>query len=277
MNKKIWIPALILVLAALALGGSAILAEDDRKVDRNIVVIRGGGDGAYLGIMMGGDEDGEGVEVLSVMDGSPAEQAGLEAGDRIVAIGGDEVGDTGDVADAVGDAEPGDQVRITVMRGDDRLNLSATLAERPESGLRFENGFGENFDFNFEFDEDAFAPLAERFGEDFAEGWEDYAEDLHERLGGMDWHGIMEERLVLPFGRPKRGVELVRVTGELREHRGGDADAGGLGGKGIDDTENRLFARGPFRSGLFRSDTQHLTVESGDQRLAAVADRQALG
>jgi C-terminal processing protease CtpA/Prc len=236
MNRKIWIPVLVMLLAGLAVGTTALLADEDRKIERKVVVIRGDGEGAYLGIMMGRDDEAEGVKVMSVMDGSPAEEAGLETGDLIVAIGGDDVGDTGDVADAVGDAEPGDKVRITVMRGGDRLNLTATLAQRPESGLRFEDGFGENFNFEFEFDEDQFAPLVERFGEDYAERWEEYAEELQERFADKDWHGIMEERLVLPFGRPRLGVELVRVTAELRKHLGGDAGSGVLVGKVIEDS-----------------------------------------
>ena len=88
MNRKIWIPVLVLVLAGLALGTTVLLADDDRKVERNRVVIQTGVDGPYLGIMMGRDSDAEGVQVLSVMGGSPAEEAGLEAGDRIVAISG---------------------------------------------------------------------------------------------------------------------------------------------------------------------------------------------
>ena len=231
MNRKIWIPVLVLVLAGLALGTTALLADEDRKVERNRIVIKAGGDGPYLGIMMGRDDDVEGVKVLSVMDDSPAAEAGLESGDVIVAISGSDVTSTSDIADVIGDAGVGDKVKLTVMRGDDRLNLTAVLAERPESGLRFEDGFGENFDFNFEFDEDQFAPLVERFGEDFGERWEQYAEELQERFQGKGWHGIMEERLVLPFGRPRLGVELVRVTGELREHLGGDSDTGVLVGK----------------------------------------------
>ena len=236
MNKKIWIPVLALVLAGLAMGTTALIADEDRKIEQNVVVIRGDGGGTYLGIMMGRDDDAEGVKVMSVMDGSPAEDAGLETGDLIVAIEGDDVADTGDVAAVVGDSEPGDKVRITVLRDGERLNLTATLAERPDSGLRFEDGFGENFDFNFEFDEDAFAPLVERFGEDYAERWEQYAEELQERFQGQDWHGIMEERLVLPFGRPRLGVELVRVTAELREHLGGDAGSGVLVGKVMEES-----------------------------------------
>ena len=206
MKMRILIPVLILLLAGLTLGSTTLLAGDEKKIERRVIVIRGDSDGVYLGIMMGGDDDTEGVKVLSVMGGSPAEDAGLETGDRIVAIGGNDVSDTTDVADAVGEAEPGDKVKIAVVRDGDRLNLTATLTERPESGLLFEGGFGENF--NFEFDEERFAPLMEHFGEG-------HAEKLLERLEGMDWHGVMEERLVLPFGRPRLGVELVRVTGEL--------------------------------------------------------------
>ncbi len=227
MKKMIWIPVLILLLAGLTLGSTALLAEDEKKIERNVFVLRGAGDGVYLGIMMGRDDDTEGVKVLSVMDGSPAEDAGLEDGDLIVTIGGNDVSDTGDVADAVGEAEAGDKLKITVLRDGDRLNLTATLTERPESGLLFEGGLPGTFEF--EFDEDHFAPMVEHFGEG-------HAEILLERLEDMDWHGVMEERLVLPFGRPKLGVELVRVTGELREHLGGDSKTGILVGKVMEES-----------------------------------------
>ena len=45
--------------------------------------------------------NGEDSEITSVMDGSPAEQAGLKRGDRIVEINGHKVEEAGDVVEEI--------------------------------------------------------------------------------------------------------------------------------------------------------------------------------
>ncbi len=58
--------------------------------------------------------------VGAVIPGEPAEKAGIEAGDEIIAINGAPIATRGDVIDVVSQGEP---IEMTVMRGGERLNL----------------------------------------------------------------------------------------------------------------------------------------------------------
>jgi carboxyl-terminal processing protease len=67
--------------------------------------------------------------VISPLDGSPAEDAGLRAGDRIVAIDGDST--TGESVNSLVfevRGEAGTDVTLTVERDDDRLDITITRA-----------------------------------------------------------------------------------------------------------------------------------------------------
>ena len=82
--------------------------------------------GAFLGIEM--EEGDRGVRIASVVPGSPAEEAGIEAGDVIVEIDGRELSRAEEVASLVGSRRPGDTLTITVERDGDIVNVGATLA-----------------------------------------------------------------------------------------------------------------------------------------------------
>jgi S1-C subfamily serine protease len=75
-----------------------------------------------------------GAYVLSVTGGAPADDAGVREGDVIVSIGGQEVTSSADVQTAVRSHRPDESVKVVVVRGSDRLELDATLAERPDAG-----------------------------------------------------------------------------------------------------------------------------------------------
>jgi S1-C subfamily serine protease len=73
-----------------------------------------------------------GVAVLAVEQGSAADEAGLRssnggAGDVIVAIDGQEVRTFEDIADYIDGKSIGDEVTLTVRRGDDQVELTARL------------------------------------------------------------------------------------------------------------------------------------------------------
>jgi len=74
-------------------------------------------------------QDSEGAVIQTVIEGSPAAKAGLEAGDRILKVGKKKVKDTEGLIEAIAKREPGDQVTIRVMRGKERVTLKATLAQ----------------------------------------------------------------------------------------------------------------------------------------------------
>jgi S1-C subfamily serine protease len=70
--------------------------------------------------------------VAEVRPGDPAEQGGIEVGDRIVSVDGQEVNESADVSALVTAKRPGDKVEITVQRGGEEESLNVELGERPE-------------------------------------------------------------------------------------------------------------------------------------------------
>jgi putative serine protease PepD len=74
----------------------------------------------------------EGAELQDVTAGSPAEQAGLEAGDVITSVDGRPVTDPSDVSDAVNRLEPGDRVVVEVLRDGLSRSFEIELGTRPQ-------------------------------------------------------------------------------------------------------------------------------------------------
>ncbi len=111
---------------------------------------------AYLGIS-GGDLTPEAAEALdlavdrgvlveSVVQNGPADKAGIEGatgettvgglaipegGDIIVELDGEKISGMDEVISAVNAAEPGDEMRLTVLRDGDEREVTVTLGERP--------------------------------------------------------------------------------------------------------------------------------------------------
>ena len=73
---------------------------------------------------------GEGVRAEAIVPGSPAEQAGVQPGDVLVAIAGEPVANLQGFTDLLKTLEPGQVVTMTVMRDGERIDTEATLTER---------------------------------------------------------------------------------------------------------------------------------------------------
>ncbi len=71
----------------------------------------------------------QGVLVRGVEEGSPAEKAGLEAGDIILRFDGKAIEKPADLPRAVGNTKPGNRVTLTVFRRGANRDLSVTVAE----------------------------------------------------------------------------------------------------------------------------------------------------
>jgi S1-C subfamily serine protease len=88
-----------------------------------------------------------GALVSEVVEDSPADEAGLTAGDRriefqgqtdiaaegdvIVAVNGEPLTATADLSDVISLLEPGDSVKLEVLRDGDRRTVDVELGERP--------------------------------------------------------------------------------------------------------------------------------------------------
>ena len=71
----------------------------------------------------------EGALVQEVVDGSAAEKAGIEVGDVIVAVDGQDIRVRADLRNTVGLKRSGDSVRIEVIRDGKRRQVTAMLSE----------------------------------------------------------------------------------------------------------------------------------------------------
>jgi S1-C subfamily serine protease len=72
-----------------------------------------------------------GAYVTSVVSGSPAAQAGLQADDVITAIDGAPLQNDSDLAQILSGDKPGDTVTLTVLRGNQTLTIKLTLGQAP--------------------------------------------------------------------------------------------------------------------------------------------------
>jgi hypothetical protein len=92
---------------------------------------RGGrGSGAYLGTRPAYGEEIEGVKLDGVTEGSPAEKAGLRAGDIIIRFDGKRVGSIEDYMEYLSSRKPGDTVEVIIQRDGKEESLKATLGSR---------------------------------------------------------------------------------------------------------------------------------------------------
>ncbi len=84
--------------------------------------------GAFLGVAT--EQTADGLEVVQVVSGSAAEDAGLEVGDVIVEFDGNEVTTPAQLANYVSTLDPGDEVEITYLRDGDTETTTAELGSR---------------------------------------------------------------------------------------------------------------------------------------------------
>ena len=86
---------------------------------------------AYLGIQVSDAASNGGAKVDTVVSGSPADDAGLKAGDVITAVGGKQTSTADDLTAAVNAYKPGDKATITVDRNGSTKSISVTFGTRP--------------------------------------------------------------------------------------------------------------------------------------------------
>jgi Do/DeqQ family serine protease len=73
----------------------------------------------------------EGVLITGVLQGGPAQQAGMRPGDVVVAVAGQTVANTVQLLNAVAALRPQSTAEISVQRANERLELQVKVAQRP--------------------------------------------------------------------------------------------------------------------------------------------------
>lgn len=114
------------------------LGEDTPRNERREIRVVTAADHAMIGIVFG--EDSNGVYVRAVTPGGGADKAGVRAGDRVIAINGQDVGAAAKAATGrpatqaarqlVGRPKDGEQVRLSISRDGKRQDLVATAEKR---------------------------------------------------------------------------------------------------------------------------------------------------
>jgi len=147
--------------------------------------------GEYFGL------DGrEGVLVSSVEEDSPADKAGLKAGDVILSVGGEPVDGTGELALAVREAEQG-PIAVGILRDRREQTVTVDLPEAPE--FEWKSWEGSDGDVRMripEAVEGAMMVVPEILG------------DVH-----VEWHGPESGvRIRVPAAEPVESASASRVT-----------------------------------------------------------------
>ena len=169
--------------------------------------------GAYLGVELVnlneplrahfGVPAGSGVLVSNVVDDSPAARAGIQVGDIITRVDGEDVTSSRKLTTMVRKAEAGDPADLELWRDGKVETVSTTLDERPRPDLRagsysFSFRGREDLDGDGEIDvfvapEDVHTKIQEYFdGDEWKERHEHVQRFLHERRPDMK---ALEERL----------------------------------------------------------------------------------
>jgi len=150
MFSKSFILGLLAVCVAAGFGQTP---EPRRDGDRGVFAWSFD-EGSYLGVQTTevnrenfskfGLRDVRGVAVEKVIEGSPAQAAGLQAGDVIVRFNGQEIASSRMLTRLVNEVSPDHTAKITVVRGGSERELSVTMGKRPTP--KWEDG-----SFNFKF------------------------------------------------------------------------------------------------------------------------------
>jgi putative serine protease PepD len=87
---------------------------------------------AYLGVSVTEATGGTaGAQLADVRSGTPAAEAGLQAGDVVTSVDGDPVGSAAALQSAIDAKKPGDRVIVDYLRNGERRTVTVTLSTRP--------------------------------------------------------------------------------------------------------------------------------------------------
>ncbi len=224
------------------------------------------GDGGYLGVQA--EEvtkdniakfrlrDVKGVGVESVVDGSPAQTAGLQKGDVIVKLNGEDITSSRKLTRLVSEISPDHQARLTIVRNGSEREITVTVGKRP--GFKFEDG--------------AFAGVMAPLGRMEIPQMPDMPN--LERLPRGDWAqlppGAPDAPLAFAFGtRRQIGAGLMSLSKQLAAHYGVE------GGSLVSDVrENSPAAKAGLKAGDIIVEVEGKSLTGDGDLVRAIAEKK---
>jgi S1-C subfamily serine protease len=88
--------------------------------------------GGYLGVRVVDPDEVSGAEVMVVEPDSPAAAADIREGDIITAMGKTGIVSSMFFLQHMGNTKPGQKITLTVLRGEDKIQINAVLTQRPD-------------------------------------------------------------------------------------------------------------------------------------------------
>jgi putative serine protease PepD len=103
---------------------------DQVRITAKQILDTGKAEYPVIGASVNTADSTEGATVVEVLAGTPAAEAGLVEGDRIVAIEGERVPDGVSLIVAIRSHRPGETVELTVVREDEERTVEVKLAAK---------------------------------------------------------------------------------------------------------------------------------------------------
>jgi len=116
--------------------GFAIPVNEVRSIADQLIKT-GNAEHAYLGVnskdatVKDGSAQRAGASVVKVVSGTPAAEAGLKAGDTIVAVDDEAIDGSLSLVAQVRERSVGEKAKLTIVRDGARKDLTVTLASKP--------------------------------------------------------------------------------------------------------------------------------------------------
>jgi carboxyl-terminal processing protease len=162
-------------------GHTRFLTPEEREENRE------GLSGIYEGVGIEIENRDDKIVVVAPMEGTPADRAGIEPGDVVVAVNGKNVGDDG-LSEAVNEIRgpEGTDVKVTILRdGEERVfDLERTEIETPAASWVLVPGSDVAHVRLSSFSDDSAQKLAQAFEEARAAGARRFILDLRNNPGG---------------------------------------------------------------------------------------------
>ena len=74
----------------------------------------------------------QGILVAGVLDGGPADSAGLKPGDILISLNNQSINDVRDLLNRIAKIDPGTEVSCKIIRKDREISLSIKIGKRPK-------------------------------------------------------------------------------------------------------------------------------------------------